>query len=227
MNEKSVRELQEADKLFHLHPFTDHSQMRAKGTHIIESGDGCFLTDATGRRLLDGLAGLWCVNVGYGRREIIEAVREQMARLPYYCSFFNTTNEPAIRLAERLAQLAPARRKHTIFSNSGSEANETALKVIRAWQKVRGKPRKTKILSRTYSYHGVTLATTSLTGLPGCYQPFDLPLPGFIHVPGPHPYGVNSPLDPAAYGKWCVEETARIIEREGPETIAAMFVEPV
>jgi len=185
------------------------------------------LTDATGRRLLDGLAGLWCVNVGYGRREIIDAVGEQMRRLPYYCSFFNTTNEPAIRLAERLARLAPPHLKHTLFCNSGSEANETALKVIRAWQKLRGKPAKTKILSRTFSYHGVTLAATSMTGLPGCYQPFDLPLSGFIHVPGPHPYGESSPLDPVAYGRWCVEETARLIEREGAETIAAMFVEPV
>jgi adenosylmethionine-8-amino-7-oxononanoate aminotransferase len=113
------------------------------------------------------------------------------------------------------------------FCNSGSEANETALKVIRAWQKLRGKSNKTKILSRTYSYHGVTLATTSMTGLPGCYQPFDLPLPGFIHVPGPNPYGANSPLDPWRMANGCIEETAHVIKREGAETIAAMFVEPV
>ncbi len=222
-----LKQLQEADKAFHLHPFTHHAEMHAQGTHVIVSADGCYLRDATGRRLLDGLAGLWCVNVGYGRREIVDVVHEQMSRLPYYCSFFNTTNEPAIRLAERLARLAPPRLQHTLFSNSGSEANETALKIIRAWQKLRGKTGKTKILSRTFSYHGVTLAATSMTGLPGCYQPFDLPLPGFIHAPGPHPYGVNSPLDAAAYGQWCVEETARIIEREGADTIAAMFVEPV
>jgi putrescine---pyruvate transaminase len=228
MDQTRLSQLKDADTSYHLHPFTDHKEMHGQqGTHVIVSGDGCYLTDATGRRLLDGLAGLWCVNVGYGRREIIDAVNEQMRRLPYYCSFFNTTNEPAIRLAERLAQLAPPRLKHTLFCNSGSEANETALKVIRAWQKLRGKSGKTKILSRTYSYHGVTLATTSLTGLSSCYAPFDLPLPGFIHVPGPHPYGANSPLDGAAYGKWCIEETARIIDREGGETIAAMFVEPV
>jgi putrescine aminotransferase len=227
MDQTALRQLQEADKAFHLHPFTDHKEMHGQGTNVIVSGEGCYLTEATGRRLLDGLAGLWCVNVGYGRHEIVDAVAEQMRRLPYYCSFFNTTNEPAIRLAERLAQLAPSRLKHTLFCNSGSEANETALKVIRAWQKLRGKPQKTKILSRTYSYHGVTLATTSMTGLPGCYQPFDLPFPGFIHVPGPNPYGANSSLDAVAYGKWCIEETARVIEREGAETISAMFVEPV
>jgi len=227
VNELALRELQDADRSFHLHPFTNHLEMHGQGTQVIVSADGCYLTDATGRRLLDGLAGLWCVNVGYGRREITDAVQAQMSRLPYYCSFFNTTNEPAIRLAERLARLAPARLKHSLFSNSGSEANETALKVIRAWQKLRGKAGKTKVLSRTFSYHGVTLAITSLTGLQNCNEPFDLPLPGFIHAPAPYPYGVSSPLDPAAYGKWCVEETARIIQREGAETIAAMFVEPV
>jgi putrescine aminotransferase len=227
MQEKALKDLQEADRSFHLHPFTNHLDMHPQGTHVIVSGEGCYLTDAQGHRLLDGLAGLWCVNVGYGRREIIDAVNEQMRRLPYYCSFFNSTNEPAIRLTEKLAQLAPPRLRHTLFSNSGSEANESALKVIRAWQKLRGKTGKTKILSRTFSYHGVTLAATSMTGLPGCYLPFELPLPGFIHVPAPFAYGANSPLDPQSYGKWCVEETARIIEREGAETIAAMFVEPV
>jgi putrescine aminotransferase len=227
MNEMALRKLQDADRSFHLHPFTNHLEMHREGPQVIVSAQGCYLTDATGRRLLDGLAGLWCVNVGYGRREIIDAIHEQMSRLPYYCSFFNTTNEPAIRLAERLARLAPPRLQHSLFSNSGSEANETALKIIRAWQKLRGKTGKTKVLSRTFSYHGVTLATASLTGLPNCHGPFDLPLPGFIHTPAPHPYGVSSPLDPAAYGQWCIEETARIIHREGAETIAAMFVEPV
>src|SRR5947209_8936617 len=227
MNQAAVKELPKADSAFHLHPFTDHSQMHGQGTRIIVSGDGCYLIDATGRRLLDGLAGLWCVNVGYGRTEIVEAVKDQMQRLPYYCSFFNTTNEPAIRLAERLAAIAPPRLNHALFCNSGSEANETALKIIRAWQKMRGKPGKTKILSREFSYHGVTLATTSMTGLPGCYQPFDLPLPGFIHVPAPHPYAANTELDSVAYGRWCIADTARIIEREGAWTIAAMFVEPV
>src|SRR5213594_1056943 len=183
MNEKTLRQLQEADKSFHLHPFTNHLEMHAQGTHVIVSGDGCWLTDATGKRLLDGLAGLWCVNVGYGRREIVDAVNEQMRQLPYYCSFFNTTNEPAIRLAQRLAGLAPPRLQHTLFCNSGSEANETALKIIRACHKLRGKPGKTKILSRNFSYHGVALATASLTGLPNCQTPFDRPLPGFIQVP--------------------------------------------
>ncbi len=201
--------------------------MHAQGTHVIVSGSGVFLQDAQGRQLLDGLAGLWCVNVGYGRAEITDAVAAQMRQLAYYPSFFNSTSEPSIRLAARLASLAPPRVQHTIFCNSGSEANESALKIIRGYWKLRGQPQRTKILSREFSYHGVTLATTSMTGLPSCSAPFDLPLPGFLHVPAPHAYAADRESDPVAYGKWCVEETARVIEREGADTIAAMFVEPV
>ena len=201
--------------------------MHAQGTRVIVSGRGVFLQDAQGRQLLDGLAGLWCVNVGYGRAEITDAVAAQMRQLAYYPSFFNSTTEPAIRLAARLASLAPPRVQHTIFCNSGSEANESALKIIRGYWKLRGQPQRTKILSREFSYHGVTLATTSMTGLPSCSAPFDLPLPGFLHVPAPHAYAADRESDPVAYGKWCVEETARVIEREGADTIAAMFVEPV
>lgn len=224
----STSQLRELDRSHHLHPFTNHRDMHGgAGTHIIRGGDGCFLMDQDGRRLLDGLAGLWCVNVGYNCAAIVEAVHRQMEVLPYYPSFFNSTTEAPIRVAEFLARRAPERLNRVVFSNSGSEANETALKTIRAYQKLRGRSQKQKILSRTFAYHGVTLATSSMTGLPNCYEPFDLPLPGFIQVPGPHAYGVRSNLDHQAYGAWCLEETARIISREGPETIAAMFVEPV
>jgi putrescine aminotransferase len=227
MDAARLATLQQLDSEHHLHPFTDHRAMHARGTHVIESGSGCFVTDATGRQLLDGLAGLWCVNVGYGRREIADAVHQQLLRLPYYCSFFNSTNEPAIHLAERLSGLAPQRLRRAFFANSGSEANETALKLIRAYYKLKGAPKKTKILSRTFAYHGVTLATTSMTGLPSCYAPFDLPLAGFVHVPGPHPYAAGSKLSAREYGDWCLAETERMILAEDPATIAALFAEPV
>lgn len=223
----STSELRCLDQAHHLHPFTNHRDMHVSGTHLIESAHGCHVITDSGEQLLDGLAGLWCVNVGYNCAAIVTAVHEQMERLPFYPSFFNSTTEPPIRVAEFLAHKAPARINRTVFSNSGSEANETALKAIRAFNKLRNQPLKTKILSRTFAYHGVTLATTSMTGLPSCYEPFGLPLPGFIHVPAPHPYGANSQLDPVAYGEWCVQETAKIIAREGADTIAAMFVEPV
>jgi putrescine---pyruvate transaminase len=219
--------LVDLDRLHHLHPFTAHDELHAQGTAIIVRGEGCWLHDAEGRRLFDALAGLWCVNVGYSCTPIVIAVADQMRRLPYYCSFFNTTTEPAIQLATKLATLAPRGMGHVMFSNSGSEANETALKLIRAYHKLRGNSKRVKILSREFAYHGVTLATTSMTGLPGCYKPFDLPLPGFVHVPGPNAYAANRENDPVGYGQWCLEETERIIQREGAETIAALFAEPI
>jgi putrescine aminotransferase len=223
----SPETLARLDAEHHLHPFTNHEEMHAAGTHVMVRGEGVYLWDERGRKLLDGLAGLWCVNVGYSCRDIVEAVNAQMHQLPYYCSFFNTTTEPAIRLADRLAALTPRGLGHVMFTNSGSEANETALKLIRGYLKLRGQSKRSKIVSRNFSYHGVTLATTSMTGLPSCTTPFDLPLPGFIQVPGPNAYAANQEGDPEAYGRWCIEETERIILREDPATIAAIFAEPV
>jgi len=227
MDATHLATLRRLDEASFLHPFTDHVDLHRQGTHIIQEASGCWVTDETGRRLFDGLAGLWCVNVGYGRREIADAVHRQMTAVCYYPSFFNTTTEPTILLADKLRSLAPTGLRKVFFSNSGSEANETALKLIRAYQKLRGKVGKTKILTRTFSYHGVGMATTSMTGLPACYLPFDLPLAGFIHVPGPHPYGVNSERSPGEYAEWCLAETERVIESEGAATIAALFAEPV
>jgi len=227
MDTAHLATLRRLDEAHHLHPFTDHTDLHARGTNVIESAEGCFVTDESGRRLLDGLAGLWCVNVGYGRREIADAVHRQMTAVAYYPSFFNTTTEPTILLADKLAAHTPDSLNKVFFSNSGSEANETALKLIRAYNKLRGRAGKVKIVTRTFAYHGVGLATTSMTGLPSCTEPFDLPLPGFIHVPGPHPYGANSDRSPAEYAEWCLDETERIIAREGADTIAALFAEPI
>jgi putrescine aminotransferase len=217
--------LRRLDQSHHLHPFTDHRAMHRAGTHLIRSARGSTVVDEEGRELLDGLAGLWCVNVGYGREEIARAVAEQMRAVAFYPSFFNTTTEPPVRLAARLAEHAPARLNHAIFSNSGSEANETALKLIRGYWKLRGRPQRTKVLARSFAYHGVTLATTSLTGLPSCTEPFDLPLPGFIQVPGPYAYGSGKSLE--EFGAWCLAETEKTIAREGGDTIAALFAEPI
>lgn len=201
--------------------------MHPTGTHVVVHGEGCHFVDESGRRILDGLAGLWCLNVGYNCQPIVDAVRAQMERLPYYPSFFNSTTEPPIHVANLLAARAPARLNRTIFSGSGSEANETALKIIRSYWKLKGQPQRKKILARTFAYHGVTLATSSLTGLPSCQDPFDLPLADFIHAPGPYAYGAQTTLDPESYGRWCIEETRRIILEQGPETIGAFFVEPI
>ncbi len=227
MDTEHLAGLRRIDADHFLHPFTNHVDLHRGGTHVMQAGSGSHVVDETGRRLLDGLAGLWCVNVGYGRREIADAIHRQILELSFYPSFFNTTTEPTILLAAKIASLAPDGIGRVFFSNSGSEANESALKLVRAFQKLRGRPRKTKILTRTFSYHGVCIATTSMTGLPSCYEPFDLPLPGFVHVPGPHAYGAGSAMSPAQYAAWCISETERTIETEGADTIAAMFAEPI
>ncbi|MEN9204329.1 MAG: aminotransferase class III-fold pyridoxal phosphate-dependent enzyme [Thermostichales cyanobacterium BF4_bins_65] len=212
-----VLALQGLDRQYLLHPFTDPQELHRQGTHIITEGRGCWLRDAEGRELLDALAGLWCVQVGYGRREILEAVRAQMERLPYYSSFFQTTTIPTIELAARLVSLAPPRISHCFFSSSGSEANETALKIIRRYWLLHNQPQKTVILSRAYAYHGVTLATASLTGLEACRDPFGLPLADFVQIPAPY----------RRDGQACLQETEAIIQKTGPERIGALFVEPV
>jgi putrescine---pyruvate transaminase len=221
---KSLRDI---DAAHHIHPFTHHVDMHKTGTHIIESGKGSFVTDDRGLRLLDGLAGLWCVNVGYGRREIIDAVTKQMEKLCFYPSFFNTTTEPTILLADKLHQLGLPRLTHTLFSNSGSEANDTAIKAILHYWNLKGHPRRTKFISRTYSYHGVTMGATSLTGLVSCTKPFGLPAAGFVRLPGPYHYVSNSDLTPEEFGQKCLSETETIIRCEGPESIAALFAEPI
>jgi putrescine aminotransferase len=229
MQPLGLEALRRLDEAHLIHPFTDQADLRRQGTRIIRSASGCTVVDENGRELIDALAGLWCVNVGYGRTEIADAVHRQIATVAFYPSFFNTTTEPAILLAARLAEIAPPRLGHAFFGNSGSEANESALKLIRAYQKLRGKPRKTKIVSRTFAYHGVTLATTSMTGLPSCTDPFDLPLPGagFVKVPGPYSYGADNGMSLEEYAEWCLGETVRTFEREDPATIAALFAEPI
>ncbi len=220
--------LREIDRAHHLHPFTNNADMHTRGIgHVISGAEGVYVYDDKGRKLLDGLAGLWCVNMGYGRREIIDAIQAQLEKLCYYPSFFNSTTEPAVLLAEKLHSLGLPRLTHTIFSNSGSEANETAIKTILNYWNLKGMPGRNKFLARTYAYHGVTLGATCLTGLASCTKPFGLPMSGFIHAPGPYHYVADTEMDPVAYGQWCVAETEKVILREGPETIAALFAEPI
>ncbi|MEM7578128.1 MAG: aminotransferase [Planctomycetota bacterium] len=223
--------LQAQDAAHHLHPFTPHRQMHETGTHVITGGKGVYLHDAEGRTLLDGIAGLWCVNVGYGRQEIVDAVEKQMRDLSYYCSFFNSTTKPAIELAAKLAELSPEGLGQAFFTSSGSESNETALKMVRGYFHAKGQPKRTKIIAREFAYHGVGLGSTSLTGLETCLKPFGLPLEGFSHAPAPYQYierdEARRAMSPEDYGLWCVEQTRQMIVAEGPDTVAAVFAEPI
>jgi putrescine---pyruvate transaminase len=216
----------ELDARHHVHPFSDQAALAAKGVRIITKADGCWLWDSEGNRLLDGMAGLWCVNVGYGRAELIEAARHQMSTLPFYNTFFQCSTAPAIELAARLAAIAPGFDR-VFFANSGSEANDTVVKLVRYFWKLQGQPKKQVMIGRTYAYHGVTLAAASLSGLPNMHPQFDLPLPGFVHVPAPYWFADGGDLTPEEYGRHAAHALEQKILELGPETVGAFIGEPV
>ena len=162
----SLAQLQRIDAAHHLHPFTDHKDLRAAGTRIITRAEGPFLYDATGKQILDGMAGLWCVNIGYGRNELADAAAAQMRELPYYNSFFRCTTPSPVLLANKIAEIAPPGLGQVFFGSSGSESNDTALKLVRHYWALEGKPEKNLIISRHQAYHGSTIAGTSLGGRP-------------------------------------------------------------
>ena len=149
----------------HLHPFTDHKELRGAGSRMITRADGPFIYDSEGNEILDGMAGLWCVNVGYGRAELAEAAYEQMKELPYYNSFFRCSTPTPVLLAKKLAEIAPANMNQVFFGSSGSEANDTALRLVRHYWQLEGRPQKNRIISRKMAYHGSTVAGSSLGGM--------------------------------------------------------------
>jgi putrescine---pyruvate transaminase len=218
---------QELDARHHLHPFTDQAALAEKGVRIITKAEGCWLWDSEGNRILDGMSGLWCVNVGYGRAELVEAAARQMASLPFYNTFFQCATPSSIELAARLARIAPSGLSRVFFANSGSEANDTVVKLVRYFWKLKGKPKKQIMIGRTYGYHGVTLAAASLSGLPNMHPQFDLPLAGFAHVPAPYWYAQGGDLTPEQYGQRAAAALEEKILELGPETVGAFIGEPV
>jgi L-2,4-diaminobutyrate transaminase len=224
----SARSLQELDRASLLHPFTSIAEHLESGPRIISRGRGARVVDTDGREYLDGMAGLWCVNVGYGRREIAEAIAGQAERLAFYHSFASSANEPAIRLADRLLSIAPSGMSKVFFGSSGSEANDTQIKLVWYYNNLRGKPAKKKIVARRRGYHGVTLGAASLTGLPAVHAAFDLPLPGFVHVSAPHYYwGAAEGASEREFAEALAHELDAVIRAEDPETVAAFIAEPV
>jgi L-2,4-diaminobutyrate transaminase len=191
-------------------------------------GSGVMLTDASGRRYLDAFAGLWCVNIGYGRAEVADAIAAQSRRLGFYHTFSSMSNEPQIRLADRLLGMVAGPMSKVFFANSGSEANDTQIKLVWYYNNLRGKPRKKKIISRLGAYHGSTVAAASLTGLPTFHRAFDLPLAGILHTTAPDVYRDAAPgVSEEAYAASVVAELETLIEREGPDTVGAFIAEPV
>ena len=228
---RSTKEWQAADAAHLLHPFTDHRALAAKGVRVITRGEGVYVWDSDGQRILDAMSGLWCVNVGYGQEPLIEAAARQMRTLPYYNAFFQTTTPPATALAERLAALAPPGFQHVFFSGSGSEANDTNIRLARRYWDLLGEPDRKVIISRVNAYHGSTMAAASLGGMASMHAQGGLPIPGIVHIGQPHywghPEGAAKGRTREEFGlvaaRWLEEKIAEL----GPHTVAAFIAEPV
>ena len=212
----------------YLHPFTDHAALSRRGARIVTHADGVYVWDTDGNKILDGLSGLGCVNIGYGRPELVEAAADQMQRLSFSQSFFDTSNQPAIRLAQVLIGIAPAGLEHVFFQSSGSEANETAARLVRKYWELSGKPEKRIIISRENAYHGSTMLAASLSGISQMHVAGgDLPLPNIRLIRAPYHYLNGADLSAEEFGRvaagWLEEEILKL----GAANVAAFFAEPI
>jgi 4-aminobutyrate---pyruvate transaminase len=211
-----------------LHPYTDARAHEKAGPVIITRGDGVRVWDDAGRAYIDTAAGLWCASLGFSNERLVEAATRQMRQLPFYHAFAAKSNTPMIELAEMLLARAPVPMSKVFFANSGSEANDTAIKLVWFFNNAIGRPRKKKIIGRLKGYHGITVAAGSLTGLPYNHKSFDIPLPGFVHTITPHFYhGAEPGETEEQFADRCAAELEALILREDPETVAAMWAEPI
>jgi putrescine---pyruvate transaminase len=226
-NVHPTAELRAADSRHYMHPFTDFRSLAREGARVMVKGEGVWLWDSEGNRYLDGMAGLWSTNIGHGRPEIAAAVQAQMSELAFYNSFFKTTNTPAVRLAERLARLAPEGMNRVFFCGSGSEANDTVVRMVRYYWALRGEPRRQTIISRVNAYHGSTLAGVSLGGMRPMHGQGGPLVPGIVHIPQPYWFGEGGSMSPAEFGLWAARQLEVKIEELGPESVAAFIAEPI
>ncbi|MFD1332991.1 aminotransferase [Methylopila musalis] len=223
-----VTNLQARDAATVLHPYSNLATLPRQGSLILERGEGVFVYDVDGKPYLEGMAGLWCNALGHGREELVEAAAEQMRKLPFAHLFTGKSHDPAIALAEKLKELSPMKAAKVFFCNSGSEANDTQVKLVWYVNNALGRPQKKKIISRIKAYHGVTVASASLTGLPNNHIDFDLPIPGVRHAGCPHHYRfAEAGESEEAFATRLAAELDALIEAEGPETVAAFIAEPV
>jgi putrescine aminotransferase len=224
----STSRWQAADSRHHLHPFTDTKTVtESGGSRIITRAEGVWLEDSEGRRILDGMAGLWCVALGYGRKELAEAAYRQMLELPYYNTFFQTATPPSVELAEKLAELTPAGLNHVFYGSSGSEANDTLVRLVRHYWNLMERPTKKTFISRNNAYHGSTMAAASLGGMGAMHGQADLPLPGFVHVLEPNWYDEGGDLSPDDFGLLAAKAIEDKILELGPENVAAFVGEAI
>jgi 4-aminobutyrate--pyruvate transaminase len=216
------------DIAYHIHPYTNMRKHERTGPIVIERGEGIYVYDDQGREYIEALAGLWSVGVGFGEKRLVEAAARQMAKLPYYHTFSHKSHQPAIELAEKLVKMSPAGLDHVFFTNSGSEANDTVIKFVWYYNNALGREKKKKFIARNGGYHGITIASGSLTGLQVNQRGFDLPLPFVTHVTCPHFYRFAEPGETEeTFADRLAAELEATILAEGPETVAAFIGEPV
>lgn len=225
----TTRDWQQLDAAHYLHPFTDFKQLAAKGARIVTRADGVYIYTSDGDKILDGMSGLWCVALGYGRKELSDAAYKQMIELPYYNSFFQCATTPAIELARVLKEVTPPQFNHVFFTGSGSEANDTLLRAVRRYWQLLDQPERNVIISRWNGYHGSTVAGASLGGMKAMHEQLGqgLGLPGIEHIDQPYWFGEGGDLTPAEFGLKCARALERKIEEIGPHRVAAFIAEPV
>ncbi|MEQ7918849.1 aspartate aminotransferase family protein [Xanthomonas sp. WHRI 1810A] len=226
-NNPQTLEWQALSNDHHLAPFSDFKQLREKGPRIITRAKGVYLWDSEGNKILDGMAGLWCVAIGYGRDELAEAAARQMRELPYYNLFFQTAHPPALQLAKAISDVAPQGMNHVFFTGSGSEGNDTVLRMVRHYWAIKGKPSKKVIISRVNGYHGSTVAGASLGGMSYMHEQGDLPIPGIVHIPQPYWFGEGGDMTPDAFGTWAAEQLEHKILELGVDNVGAFIAEPI
>lgn len=226
-NHLPTAELQAIDAAHHLHPFTHSNQLAEKGVRVITAAKGVWLKDSEGEEVLDAMAGLWCVNVGYGRDELADAAARQMRELPFYNTFFQTTHVPVLMLAKKLAELAPGDLNHVFFANGGSDANDTNIRLVRTYWAEKGQPNRDVIISRWNAYHGSTIGGASLGGMKGMHGQGSLPIPGVAFIDQPHWWAEGGDKSPEEFGLERAQQLEAKIKEIGPDKVAAFIAEPI
>lgn len=226
---RTTQQWQAADAAHFLHPFTDFQGLSKKGARIIERADNVYLWDSDGHKIFDAMSGLWCVNVGYGQPALVDAATQQLRQLPFYNAFFQTATPPAIELAELLAELTPPQFQHVFFAGSGSEGNDTVVRMVRRYWDLQGQPQKQVIISRHNAYHGSTMAGASLGGMSGMHAQGGLPIPGIVHIEQPYwwehgrPHGMSRDEFGLVAARWLEDKILEV----GADKVAAFIGEPV
>ncbi|SDC73951.1 aspartate aminotransferase family protein [Ruegeria marina] len=225
-NHMPTAELQALDAAHHMHPFSANTELGREGVRVITRAKGVWLTDSEGEEILDGMAGLWCVNIGYGREELAEVAARQMRELPYYNTFFKTTHVPVIALAQKLAELAPGDLNHVFFSSGGSDANDTNIRLVRTYWQNKGQPDRNVIISRKNAYHGSSVGSSSLGGMAGMHAQGGI-IPNIHHINQPNWWAEGGDMTPAEFGLARARELEEAILELGQDRVAAFIAEPV